>query len=200
MFENKVQLAFSTEAVTFSCVWITTPQTDDEDQVVIGGILEISGEVSAESSQDEAIEEMNRFVLPPLLLFSIEVQRVDPLAELIRYLSCCLLQKKSNAVYRATMLHWLGPTVQWVFSTLLGENTTLKATKEALKNWVQIYVNNNDNYNTVRHHQTKLHNHEFSNILDVEMNCHHHHHWTKDQQTLELHDAGYCLTIQMVSP
>ena len=67
---------------------------------------------------------------------------------------------------------------------------------------VQISVNTDDNYNTVHHVQTKLHNHEFSNIPDVEMNCcHHHHQWKeKDQQTMELHDAQYCLTIQMDSP
>lgn len=45
------------------------------------------------------------------------------------------LQKKSDATQRATMLHFLGLTVQRIFSTLPGENTTLAATKDTLNRY-----------------------------------------------------------------
>ena len=132
MIVNKVQLAFSTEAVTASCVCMTTPQTGDEDQAVRDEILENSGEESTESSQNEAVEEMDRLSLPPPPLFNIEAS--DLYSEWTHWLSsfdiyavASDLQKKSNAV--------LGPTVQRIFSTLPGENTTFEATKEALNNY-----------------------------------------------------------------
>lgn len=99
--------------------------------------LENSGEESVEHSSNEAVEEMDRLSLPPPRPFNIEAS--DLYSEWTHWLSsfeiyavASDLQKKSDAAQRATMLHRLGPTVQRIFSTLPGENTTLAATKDAL--------------------------------------------------------------------
>ena len=45
------------------------------------------------------------------------------------------LEKKSNDVQLATMLHCLGPSVQRIFGTLPGEKSNLKAARAVLEGY-----------------------------------------------------------------
>ena len=45
------------------------------------------------------------------------------------------LQKKEDAIQRATMLHCLGPAVQCIFNAIPGEHKTLKEVKIALNGY-----------------------------------------------------------------
>ena len=99
--------------------------------------LENTSEESVEHSSNEAVEEMDWLSLPPP--FNIEASNLYSewthwLSSFEIYAVVLDLQKKSDATQRATMLHCPGPTVQRIFSTLPGENTTLAATKDTL-NW-----------------------------------------------------------------
>ena len=138
---------------------MTTPHIGDEDELVTADHADDETEqpeqvAQAENTappepadeaepdeveQDEVPREMERS-LPAPTAFNIDA--TDLYSEWKHWSSAFEiysvasdLQKKDDAVQRATMLHCLGPAVQRIFNTLPGEHKSLEEAKTALNGY-----------------------------------------------------------------
>ena len=138
---------------------MTTPHTGDEDELVTADHADDETEQPEQAAhaentappdpvdeaepdeveQDEVPREMD-LSLPAPIAFNIDA--TDLYSEwkhwssaLEIYSIASDLQKKNDAVQRATMLHCLGPAVQRIFNTLPGEHESLEEAKTALSGY-----------------------------------------------------------------
>ena len=136
---------------------MTTPHIGDEDELVIADQAHDEPEQPEQAAQaentappdpadeaepdeveqDDVSREMERS-LPAPIAFNIDATDHDLYSEWKHWSSAFEiysiasdLQKKEDAVQRATMLHCLGPTVKRIFNTLPREHKSLKEAKTA---------------------------------------------------------------------
>ena len=134
---------------------MTTPHIGDEDELVTADHADDETEQPEQAAQaentappdpepdeveqDEVPREMERS-LPAPTAFNIDA--TDLYSEWKHWSSAFEiysiasdLQKKDDAVQRATMLHCLGPEVQRIFNTLPGEHKSLEEAKTSLNGY-----------------------------------------------------------------
>ena len=133
---------------------MTTPHIGDEDELVTADQAHDEPEQPEQAAQaentappdpadetepDEVPREMERS-LPAPTAFNIDA--TDLYSEWKHWSSAFEiysiasdLQKKEDAVQRATMLHCLGPAVKRIFNTLPGEHESLKEAKTSLNGY-----------------------------------------------------------------